>query len=255
MAAAIAERNLLFGLLALQVGLIDQSKLVAAFQAWTLDKARSLANHFIARGDLEMPSAIIKRVAEGEGSRLLARPEQAEGPWLKAALANLGIMYEAIQAVSHILDVNQLLEKIMDLIVRSIEADRGCIMLYTPDVDDFEPKAGRWRDPGDGTPTMAVSRTIVEHVLKERVGVLCSDAARDERFNTGQSIIRYGIREVICVPMRGRHETLGVLYLDTQVSHPAAAHRDTTSHAQSAAPPAHPPREISDRATQTGPGK
>ena len=33
MAAIAADRNLLFGLLALQIGLIDQSKLVAAFQA------------------------------------------------------------------------------------------------------------------------------------------------------------------------------------------------------------------------------
>ena len=38
MAAFAAERNLLFGLLALQNGLIDQVQLVAAFQAWTRDK-------------------------------------------------------------------------------------------------------------------------------------------------------------------------------------------------------------------------
>src|SRR6516165_8646394 len=53
MAATAAERDLLFGLLALQIGLIDQSKLVAAFQAWTLDKARSLADHLKAHGDLD----------------------------------------------------------------------------------------------------------------------------------------------------------------------------------------------------------
>src|SRR5206468_11458439 len=32
-----------------------------------------------------------------------------------------------------------------------------------------------------------------------------------------QSILRFGIREIICVPMKGRHETLGVLYLDTRL--------------------------------------
>ena len=47
------DRNLLFGLLALQNGLIDQAKLVAAFQAWTLEKARPLAEHLVARGDLD----------------------------------------------------------------------------------------------------------------------------------------------------------------------------------------------------------
>ena len=46
------DKNLLFGLLALQNGLIDQVQLVAAFQAWTLDKARALADHLISLGHL-----------------------------------------------------------------------------------------------------------------------------------------------------------------------------------------------------------
>jgi serine/threonine-protein kinase len=46
------DHNLLFGVLALQIGLIDQSKLVAAFQAWTLAPDRPLAEHLIARGEL-----------------------------------------------------------------------------------------------------------------------------------------------------------------------------------------------------------
>ena len=53
MAAPAAERDLLFGLLALQNGLIDQGQLVAAFQAWTRDKARPLAEHLADRGDLD----------------------------------------------------------------------------------------------------------------------------------------------------------------------------------------------------------
>ncbi len=48
-----ADRDLLFGLLALQNGLIDQGALVAAFQAWTLNKAGSLAEELVTRGDLD----------------------------------------------------------------------------------------------------------------------------------------------------------------------------------------------------------
>jgi serine/threonine-protein kinase len=50
---ATADRDLLFGLLALQNGLIDQGQLVAAFQAWTRDKGAGLADHLVARGDLD----------------------------------------------------------------------------------------------------------------------------------------------------------------------------------------------------------
>jgi eukaryotic-like serine/threonine-protein kinase len=47
-----AERHLLFGLLALQTGLIQQAELVAAFHAWTCDRLRSLPEHLIALGHL-----------------------------------------------------------------------------------------------------------------------------------------------------------------------------------------------------------
>jgi serine/threonine-protein kinase len=47
------SRDLLFGLLALQNGLIDQNQLVAAFRAWSRDKGRPLADHLVGLGHLE----------------------------------------------------------------------------------------------------------------------------------------------------------------------------------------------------------
>src|SRR6516165_10119525 len=62
---ASADRHLLLGLLALQNGLIDQVQLVAAFQAWTRDKSRSLADHLEARGDLTAAKrALLDALAE-----------------------------------------------------------------------------------------------------------------------------------------------------------------------------------------------
>jgi nitrogen-specific signal transduction histidine kinase len=172
----------------------------------------------IARNDVELSSAIVKTIAETEGRRILAEPERAGTAWLQTSLANLGVMYEAMHSVSHILDLDQLLERIMDLIFRSLEADRGCIMLRDPETDQFAPKAIRWREGLASEEKMVVSRTIMDYVLRDKQGVLVSDAAQDERFSAGQSIVRFGIREAICVPMKGRHETLGVLYLDTHSS-------------------------------------
>ena len=169
---------------------------------------------FLAKSqDLELSSAIIKTIGENRGSEILARPESAGTNWLKTRLANLAVMYETIQLVSHILDLDQLLEKIMELIFRSIEADQGCIMLRDTDSGEFQPKAIRTRD--GKSDQIAVSRTIMDYVLQHKQGILVSDALHDARFNTGESIAKYNIREAICVPMKGRHETLGVLFLDT----------------------------------------
>lgn len=199
---------------------VGQTMLVySAGQAGSPPASSDLADRIrmITRQDVELTSAIVKTINEGEGSRILAQPEKAGGPWLKTALANLRIMYETSQAVSHILDLDQLLERIMELIFRSIAADRGCIMLLDPDSGVFVPKAVRWRSRVDGQEKIELSRTIMDYVLREKQGVLVADAARDMRFQGGQSIFRFGIQEVICVPMKGRHETLGVLYLDTRI--------------------------------------
>jgi hypothetical protein len=50
---AAADRHLLFGLLALQMGIVNQGQLVAAFQAWRLDRSKSLAGHFVEHSDLD----------------------------------------------------------------------------------------------------------------------------------------------------------------------------------------------------------
>jgi hypothetical protein len=77
LAAIGVDRNLLFGLLALQNGLINQGRLVAAFQAWTLAKARDLADHLVGRGDL---GAHDRSVVDVLGS------DTAPGRWLLAAV-------------------------------------------------------------------------------------------------------------------------------------------------------------------------
>lgn len=199
---------------------VGQSILVYSSGRTDSAQASELADRIsmIGRQETEFESAIVKTISEAEGSRILAQPGAAGTPWLKNALANLGVMYETIQAVSHILDIDQLLERIMELILRSIAADRGCIMLHNPATGRFEPKAVRWRTPVLSQEKIAISRTIMDYVLREKQGVLVSDAAQDTRFNAGQSIVRLGIREAICVPMKGRHETLGVIYLDTSYS-------------------------------------
>ncbi|HEY7158910.1 MAG TPA: ATP-binding protein [Gemmataceae bacterium] len=196
--------------------------------AWEPPTRGDLAEQIslISRQDLELSSAIVKTIGETEGSRILAHPEQVEGPWLKNALANL--MYQATQAVSHILDLNQLLDRILELIFRFLDADRGCIMLRDAparetaagpgllDSAEFQPKAVRWREGVNRQEKISISRTLMDYVLREKQGVLVSDVARDQRFQAVQSIVRHGISEIICVPMKGRHETLGVLYLDAR---------------------------------------
>src|SRR4029079_13696638 len=42
------------------------------------------------------------------------------------------------------------------------------------------------------------------------------DVQADVRFHAVESLHKHNIREAICVPMKGRREIVGVLFLDTQ---------------------------------------
>jgi signal transduction histidine kinase len=161
-----------------------------------------------------LPSAIIRTVASDLGSQILSRPAAATD-WLKTRLASLAALYETAEAVSHILDVDQLLLKVMELVMKSVEADHGCFMVRD-EKGTLVPRAVRYRDGANKAEELAISRTIVDLVLKENQGVLVSDVHADERFRMSESLHRHNIREAICVPMKGRRETVGVMFLDSK---------------------------------------
>jgi signal transduction histidine kinase len=167
----------------------------------------------LARASPADRSAIIRSLPAGEGSRLLEAPGNV-GDWLKVRLANLGVMYQATQAISHIGDTDELLPRILQLVFDSIGADRAAVLLSGPDGGALVPKVVRWRGEVEPDERMAISESIVEHVCKTGQGVISTDAPADERFGPAQSIVDYGIREAVCVPVQGRHSTLGVLYAD-----------------------------------------
>jgi signal transduction histidine kinase len=172
----------------------------------------------LSKASPEDRSAIVRSIPAGDGSRVLEAPSSA-GEWLKVRLANLAVMYQTTQAISHILDLDALLPQILQLVFESIGADRGAILLADDNDDgNLVPKAVRWRGEADPDERLAISRTIVEHVQKEGQGVISSDAPADSRFQPSQSIVDYSIREAICVPIQGRHTTLGVLYADIRAS-------------------------------------
>ena len=170
---------------------------------------------------------ILPPAAAGDGSRIvrsmreddsivMAAPEDPQGRWLSRARSNVQVMYRTALAVSHTLDIDELLGRILQLVFEWVEADRGCIMLL--DAETGEPRARARRDRQDGmTGSMTISRTILDYVLERGEGVLTSDAQDDDRFSSGNSVVRTGVREAICVPLQGRYGTVGVIYVDTTV--------------------------------------
>jgi signal transduction histidine kinase len=144
-------------------------------------------------------------------------------------------MYRTALAVSHTLDIDQLLLRIMELIFEWVEADRGCIMLLSAKTGRLEPAVRRSRKGADPNDKITISKTILDYVQGRNEGVLTSDARQDDRFSPAASILKMGVREAICVPMQGRYDVVGAIYVDTlsspqQIVERGGADRFTQDH-------------------------
>jgi len=170
-----------------------------------------------ATGDLA------SRIVLGEGTEV-QRPEEIVGAAetgdslarASQSVASLQVLYRiAEEAARPATSLDALLGRILELALEAARADRGCVLLRPVGGGTLRPAAfadRRGAHPAPGA--MPVSRSIVDHVLKSRQGVRTSDARRDSRFAAAESVLTAGIREAICVPMQGRHDLQGVLYLD-----------------------------------------
>ena len=91
-----AERQLLFGLVALRNGLIDQDQLITAFQAWARAKERTLAEHLGDRGNLDagqrgvIEAMVGLHVKKHDGDVEKSLASIAAGTWTREQLTILG---------------------------------------------------------------------------------------------------------------------------------------------------------------------
>src|SRR5262249_28153052 len=174
---------------------------------------------FVSQHDDSDGSRIVHSMHQSEGSELLAPPDnETSSPWLARARSNLQIMYRTALAVSHTLDIDQLLARIMEMIFEWVDADRGCIMLKEIETGTLVPKVRRHRNGLHSEERITISQTILDYVVDKNEGVLTSNARDDDRWDAAKSILRMGIREAICVPMQGRYDVVGVIYIDTSLT-------------------------------------
>ncbi len=175
--------------------------------------------HIVQRPAGSDDSRIVRSVSQEEGSSLLSplADDASNSPWLARARSNLQVMYRTALAVSHTLDIDQLLDRIMQLIFEWVEADRGCVMLVDHETKELVPKVRRDRKSNNADEKITISKTILDFVMERREGVLTSDAREDHRWNAAASIVQMGVREAICVPMQGRYDVVGVIYIDTSI--------------------------------------
>jgi two-component system, NtrC family, sensor kinase len=157
-------------------------------------------------------STIVASVPSDEDSVILSAKEIGITPQTES----LRIIYDLATDTSTILSIDTLLQVTLDKIFQVMKADSGFAMLIKEDgklgvrASKIKHSAVQERVP--------ISRKIIKEVINRQVGVLVSNAERDDRFTSDDSIYSLGIRSTICVPIKGRERILGIIQTSCSVS-------------------------------------
>ncbi|GJM24661.1 MAG: hypothetical protein DHS20C16_10760 [Phycisphaerae bacterium] len=169
-------------------------------------------------------SSLLSAIQSSEESVIVAAPENA------AAVRSWNVMYQLAEAAGVITTETEFLDRITDIILRSLIVDRLFILIRKSTGGKLEPAVVRYRSKaGRKHEQIKTSNAIIQQVIDTKVGVLCANANADERFVTDPntaSLESLALRSVICVPLTGHDEVIGVIHIDC----PMARHTYSQDH-------------------------
>ncbi|MCH2182360.1 MAG: FHA domain-containing protein [Mariniblastus sp.] len=135
--------------------------------------------------------------------------------WIAQAKSNLQMMCETAMATSLHTEMDLLIERLMDLVFSWITADRACFILKDENQDQWVVRSIRQRaEQRDGSGEFYVFPAVLDYVLEKEEGIFSANQKNDPRLVVGPGDVEVEARAVMCVPIRGRSEITGVIYVD-----------------------------------------
>ena len=138
---------------------------------------------------------------------LAAESREVKSGELPELALDLKEFYRISKRLNAIIDVRELLDVVMEEVLRLVPAQRGLLMLRKG--AELVPMVIYPPNQGDVT----ISSTIARKALEGNEAVLTRDARLD--FAGSDSIISANIRSAVCVPLVSESKALGLIYVDS----------------------------------------
>ncbi|GAB4575959.1 MAG: hypothetical protein Kow0077_30060 [Anaerolineae bacterium] len=128
----------------------------------------------------------------------------------------LAALYEVSRLIGSSLDLQEVLDQVMDAILKLTGAERGYLMLLDDD-GNLVPRVARNIDQKTlDSSEFHVSRTVVRQVVDSNQPVLTTNAQEDPRFAGQASVVANALRSIMATPLRVRGRVIGVVYVDNR---------------------------------------
>ncbi len=137
--------------------------------------------------------------------------------------ARLAALYDVSRALGSSLNLDESLTVALDAAIRLTGAERGFLMMLAPDTTGEAPDgelafrvARNAKQETLDENAFEVSRSVVREVAQSNTPVITTNAQKDPRFATQDSVINYALRSIMAVPLTVRGKTIGALYVDNK---------------------------------------
>ncbi|MBD3166764.1 GAF domain-containing protein [bacterium] len=145
-------------------------------------------------------------------STIVSEPEvSAQGLSAESLQALLNVS----QVLSSILEGRDLLNKILEIAVETVNAERGFLVLLDGD-EDFHVEVSRNLTEEDADELAKPSGSILKRAISGLKPLLVHDVKTDPRFQGSESLIMQEITSAIAVPLVQRDVVVGAVYVDSR---------------------------------------
>jgi adenylate cyclase len=127
----------------------------------------------------------------------------------------LRLVFKVTEALQSADSMDAFLREMCEQLAQAARA-KGVVVLLPDEQGTLAPRVVKQRRPDE---KMQLSRTVIDYVVRHRAALTTEDASADERFARGESVLRFDLKAVLCVPLVKRNadgsagDVIGVLYL------------------------------------------
>jgi Nif-specific regulatory protein len=131
----------------------------------------------------------------------------------KAPDQNVVGLYEVVKIINSTLNLEEVLNRVLDVAIRRLRAERGMILLLDPITSQLRTRVVRNINEDAGGSKRS-PQSIVKEVIQSGQSIMSADARADARFVESESVIAENILSILCVPLIIRERIAGAIYVD-----------------------------------------
>jgi Nif-specific regulatory protein len=123
-------------------------------------------------------------------------------------------LYEIVKIINSTLDLEEVLNRVLDVCIRRLRAERGMILLLDPITGALRTRVVRNIKEGAEGERKRSPQSIIKEVMQTGHSIISADAKSDERFVESESVIAENILSILCAPVIIKERIAGAIYVD-----------------------------------------